>query len=154
MAIEFDDPQTFEIIGAAMEVHRALGDGFVEPIYREALTLELLRRDIPFAREVGFEVRYKGDLLPVRYRADFVCYDEVVVEIKALPAIGGREYRQLKNYSNVSEKSRGLLLNFGAASLQHRRVEIKPVEIKEIKEIKEIIQSPESPKSLKSPKSP
>ena len=53
MTSEFDDPQTYEIIGAAMEVHRALSDGFVEPIYREALTLELLRRDIPFAREVG-----------------------------------------------------------------------------------------------------
>ena len=115
-----------------MEVHRALGDGFVEPIYREAFTFELLRRDIPFAREVGFEVSYevgfevsyKGDVLPVHYRADFVCYDDIVVEIKALPTISGREYRQLKNYLGVSKKALGLLLNFGARSLQYRRVEI------------------------------
>src|SRR5919108_5575426 len=67
-----EDPRTYEIIGAAMEVHRQLGCGFVEPVYQAALTNEFLRREIPFAREVAMRVDYKGDRLEVKYCADFV----------------------------------------------------------------------------------
>lgn len=121
-----NDPRTFEIIGAAMEVHRELGPGFVEPIYQAALTNEFARRDIAFAREVTMPVHYKGDKLEVRYYADFVCFDAIIVELKALPSISGREYAQVRNYLHVSHKELGLILNFGGPSLQYRRVEPLP----------------------------
>jgi GxxExxY protein len=124
-----NDPETFEIIGAAFEVHREFGPGFSEPIYREAFTNELLRRNAPFAREVNLPVYYKGDLLALHYRADFVCYDDVLVELKALCAIGGREFAQVKNYLRVTRKRRTLLINFGADSLEHRRVTLTDAEL-------------------------
>jgi GxxExxY protein len=92
-----NDPQTFDIIGAAFEVHRVLGCGFSEPVYREGFTNELRRRNLPFAREVALPVYYKGDLLPLHYRADFVCYDDIIVELKALPA-----KTRLRDASDVS----------------------------------------------------
>jgi GxxExxY protein len=116
------DPQTFEIIGAAFEVHREFGPGFSEPVYREAFTFELLRRDVPVAREVALKVYYQGDLPPVHYRADFVCFADVLVELKALAALGPREFAQVKNYLRVARRQRALLLNFGAPGLEYRRI--------------------------------
>ena len=121
-----NDRRTFEIIGAAMEVHKELGAGFGEPVYQAALTNEFARRDIPFARQVHMPVDYKGEWLDVKYYADFVCYDEIIVELKALPTISGREYKQVRNYLHVSQKGLGLILNFGSRSLQYRRVEPFP----------------------------
>lgn len=119
-----NDPRTFEIIGAGMEVHRELGCGFAEPVYQDALTNEFARRDVPFAREVLMPVYYKGDRLAARYYADFVCYDDIIVELKALPTlVSGREYAQVRNYLHVSKKELGIILNFGGKSLQYRRVE-------------------------------
>ena len=117
-----DDPQTYKIIGAAMAVHRELGCGFLEAVSREALTLELKERQIPFAREVRLQVRYRDQVLPVFYTVDFICYDDILVEIKALNAIGPMEEAQLINYLRVARRTRGLLLNFGALSLQHKRM--------------------------------
>ena len=88
MRDEFGDPQTYEIIGAAMAVHRELGCGFLEAVSREALTLELEERGIPFHREKRLQVRYRNRILPVFYTVDFICYDDVLVELKALHAIG------------------------------------------------------------------
>lgn len=118
----FDDPQTYEIIGAAFEVHGEFGNGFSEPVYGEAMTIELQSRGIPFAREVRLPICYKGQLLPVCYRADFVCFEEVLVELKAQASIGELERGQVKRYLRASRKQRALLLNFGAPSLQHRRI--------------------------------
>jgi GxxExxY protein len=115
------DDQTYEIIGAAMAVHRELGCGFLERVYHEALATELLSREIPFRREVKFGVVYKGRLLPLTYLVDFICYEDIVVEIKALAAIGPNERAQAINYLRVSGYKRGLLLNFGARSLQFQR---------------------------------
>ena len=123
-----DDPRTYEIIGAAMEVHRELGPGLAEPVYHAALTNEFLRRNIPFAREVPMRVEYRGDRLEVKYCADFVCYDEIIVELKAIPKITGREYAQVRNYLHVSDKELGMILNFGCKKLDHRRVEPYPIE--------------------------
>ena len=122
MPAEFDDPQTYKIIGAAMTVHRELGCGFLEAVSREALAIELQERGVPFVREARLPVRYRDRLLPVFYTVDFICFGEVLVEVKALHAIGPIEVAQLINYLRIARRRRGLLLNFGATSLQHRRL--------------------------------
>jgi GxxExxY protein len=115
------DPRTYKIIGAAMEVHRQLGCGFLETVYQEALALELRDREIPFRRELLFPVSYKGYRLNSQYRPDFICFDSVIVELKALSTLSSVEDSQLINYLKVTGYHTGLLLNFGTRSLQQRR---------------------------------
>ena len=115
------DPQSYAIIGAAMEVHRVLGPGFLEAVYQEALAIELAERGIPFCREVELPLLYKGVALQTHYRADFVCYDAVIVELKALAQISGVEEAQIINYLKATGLRIGLILNFSAPSLEHRR---------------------------------
>jgi GxxExxY protein len=115
------DPQTRAIIGAAMEVHRQLGPGFLEAVYQEALAIELADRGIPFQREQELPIDYKGRRLPCKYRADFVCYEDIIVELKALQALSGNEEAQLLNYLKATRLERGLLLNFGRPSLEFKR---------------------------------
>jgi GxxExxY protein len=122
MRSAFDDPQTFAIIGAAMAVHSELGCGFLEAVYREALAVELRARDIPFASEVRLPIYYKGHLLDIVYRVDFVCFDAVLVEAKALGLLTPVDEAQVIHYLRAARRQRALLLNFGAASLQHRRL--------------------------------
>ncbi len=116
------DTQTHAIIGAAMEIHRQLGSGFLEPVYQHALAIEFSARTIPFVKEVELAVYYKGERLTCSYRADFVCYDEVIVELKALRAITRMEESQLLNYLKATGLERGLLLNFGSPSLEFKRL--------------------------------
>jgi len=115
------DLQTYAIIGAAMEVQRQLGPGFLEAVYAEALRCELSDRGIPFRAEVPFLVTFRGRRLAVGFRADLVCYGEVLVELKALRSITGTEEAQVLNYLKASGLSRGLLLNFGCRRLGYRR---------------------------------
>jgi len=117
-----DDPQTYQIIGAAMAVHTELGCGFLEAVYKAALAIELRDRGVPFAREQPLPIPYKGHLLPLTYRVDFVCWDEVIVEAKAADTLTGVDQAQVINYLRASRCRRGLLLNFGARSLEHRRI--------------------------------
>src|SRR5690349_8809820 len=91
------DPQTYAIIGAAMEVHRELGHGFLELVYQTALSLELRTRAIPYAAEVALPIRYKGKLLSCAYRADFVCFENILVEIKAITQLTSADDAQLIN---------------------------------------------------------
>jgi GxxExxY protein len=115
------DPDTYEIIGAAMAVHSELGCGYLEAVYKAALRIEFRRRSIEFRPEVPLPIDYKGERLPKNYRVDFVC-GQVLVEAKALSALAPAHEAQVINYLRASGLKRGLLLNFGTASLQHRRV--------------------------------
>src|SRR3990172_1721106 len=115
------DLRTHAIIGAAMEVHRHLGCGFLEAVYQEALAIELGIRGIPNVREASLPLHYKGTRLDTHYRSDFVCHDGVIVEIKAISRIGPVEEAQIINYLNASQYSVGLLLNFGGSSLEFKR---------------------------------
>jgi GxxExxY protein len=119
---ESRDPQTYQIIGTAMEVHRVLGRGFLEAVYREALRVEFARRSIPFLPEVQLVIDYKGTQLDYKYRADFVCFDEVIVEAKALAELSNIDRAQAINYLKATRYRRALILNFGAKSLQFERV--------------------------------
>lgn len=114
------DPQTYEIIGAAMEVHRELGDGFLEAVYQAALVIEFTRRRIPFRTEVELPIEYKGMRLSCGYRGDFVCFDNVVVEIKA--TLVPPDQAQLLNQLKATKYRCGILINFGASSLESKRM--------------------------------
>ena len=120
--VEERDSQTYAVIGAAMEVHRQLGHGFLEAVYQEAAVVEFQLKQIPFEREVALPVQYKNIILPVHYRADFVCFSEIVVEFKALAHITNTEEAQLLNYLKATGMRRGPLINFGAPSLQYKRL--------------------------------
>ncbi len=115
------DPQTHAIIGAAMEVHRHLRHGFLEAVYQEALALEFTERDIPFQREADLIIRYKGRALGCEYRADFLCFDAVVVELKALSTLVSGHHAQVINELKATDYRVGLLLNFGTPTLQYLR---------------------------------
>ena len=104
-----------------MEVHRQLGCGFLEPVYQEALSIEFTNRKIPFVRELKLQLEYKGFPLESKYCPDFICFNSIVVELKALARTSGTEEAQVINYLKATGHEVGLLINFGARSLEHRR---------------------------------
>jgi GxxExxY protein len=116
------DPRTYAIIGAAMDVHRQLGCGFLEAVYQEALEIELKRAGIPASPQVELPIFYRGQRLKCYYIADFVCYESVIVELKALSRLSGVEDAQVLNYLKATGLSVGLLLNFGMTSLEYKRL--------------------------------
>ena len=116
------DPRTYAIIGVAMEVHRQLGHGFLEPVYQEAMAIELGLVGIPFQKEVELPVVYKGQKLKTFYKADFLCFESVIVELKALSELSSVHEAQVLNYLKATGLSIGLLLNLGAPRLEFRRL--------------------------------
>ena len=119
--MEQRDPLSYALIGAAMEVHREQGPGFLEPVYQESFAVELSLRQISFVRELILPLSYKGHPLVTGYRADFLCYDSIIVELKALTKLTGHEESQVINYLKATGKEVGLLFNFGAPSLEYKR---------------------------------
>ena len=133
------DPETYAVIGAAMEVHRLLGHGFLEAVYQEALALELTARMIPFRREVAVPIFFKSQRLECSYRADFVCFENVVVELKAISQLTGVDEAQTINELKATGLSRALLINFGTPSLEYKRLVFNLREsVKSAEEIKNI----------------
>ena len=114
--------ESYEIIGACMEVHKNLGYGFLEPVYQEALKIEFQNNDISFEREKQLNIKYKGRNLNKCYYSDFVCYDKIVIEIKALSSLNTDHMAQLLNYLKATGYKLGILVNFGEKSLNYKRV--------------------------------
>lgn len=115
------DPQTYAIIGAAIEVHNNLGCGFLEAVYQSALEIELSKRNVPFQSQVNVPIFYKGTKLECAYRADLVCFENILIELKAIKTITDIEIAQIINYLKATGMHRGLLINFGNNRLTCKR---------------------------------
>ena len=114
--------EVYRIVGAAMDVWYTLGRGFLEPVYQEALQIELGRRDIPFEAQRPLRIEYKGLELKKEYIADFICFGQIIVEIKACEGLTGRDEGQIINYMKATHMRVGLLFNFGSqAKLEWKR---------------------------------
>ena len=116
------EEETYNIIGACFEVHKQLGNGFLEAVYQEALEEEFKLRKIPYQREKQMNLYYKGKKLKKYYVADFICYDDVIVELKAIKELTNDNQAQVLNYLNATGYKVGLLINFGTKSLQRKRL--------------------------------
>ena len=105
-----------------MEVHRTLGKGFLESVYQESLGLEFNKRQIPFSREKILELFYKGDKLSKYFVADFICFEKIVLELKSVSGLTNEHEAQVFNYLKATQMNLALLINFGANSLQYKRI--------------------------------
>ncbi len=119
----FLESETFEIIGICISVHKTLGHGFSEIVYKDAIELELQQRGIPYQREMEFKINYKGIILPHRFYADFVINNQIILEVKAQEGgLADAQVPQIINYLKVSRCNVGLLVNFGRTKLEYRRL--------------------------------
>lgn len=114
--------ESYKIIGLCMEVHRILGKGHSEVVYKDALEYEFKINSIPFEREKIYEIEYKEIILPRKYVADFVVYDEIIFEVKAISQLTNSDIKQTLNYLASSKNKLGLLTNFGEDSLKYKRI--------------------------------
>jgi GxxExxY protein len=117
-----NDKDTYAIIGAAMAVHRELGCGFLEAVYQEALEKEFQLQNILYKRESEIPVFYRGVKLMTFYKADFICHENTIVELKALVNITSIEEAQVINYLKGTGLQKALLINFGTKQLQYKRL--------------------------------
>lgn len=115
MALIYSE-ESYAINGAAMEVYNQLGHGFLEPVYQEALEKEFLLRGIPFEREKLLTISYKGEKLKQTYKADFVCYGKIIVELKAVSELTDAHRSQIYNYLHATGFRLGIILNYGFAN--------------------------------------
>jgi GxxExxY protein len=114
--------ESYKIIGACMEVHNELGSGFNELVYQEAAAIEFKSRNIPFEREKELKISYKDEKLIKKFKIDFLCYDKIILEFKAISDLNENHFTQVIGYLKASGIKLGLLINFGDESLQYRRI--------------------------------
>jgi len=114
--------ECYKIIGACMNVHKELGPGFLEAVYQESLALEFFEQRIPFEKEKDIRIYDKNKLLDKCYKADFLCFEKIIVELKALSGLTNDHISQLLNYLKATKLRVGLLVNFGSASLIYKRL--------------------------------
>ncbi len=118
----YHSEESYAINGAAMQVYKTLGIGFLEAVYQEALAIEFTKRGIPFEREKELKIFYDGQQLQTSYRADFVCYGDIIVELKAVAELDDSHRSQVYNYLKATGYKLGLLYNFGHADgLEYER---------------------------------
>lgn len=117
----YRENETYKIIGICMEVHRNLGPGLLEIIYKDALELEFRDNNIPFDREKEYSIEYKGKVLPHKFYADFIINEDIVLEVKAIKEFSSEHIAQILNYIKLSNSEVGLLVNFQTKSLQYKR---------------------------------
>ena len=117
-----DGEKTGKIINACLEVHNELGNGFLEPVYQDALEEEFKLQNIPYEREKFLPIVYKGQRLSKEYYADFVCYNDIVLELKAVSVVVKAHKAQVLNYLKAADKRLGYLVNFGNNSLTWERI--------------------------------
>ena len=113
--------ESYAIVGAAMKVHGILGPGFTEKVYQDALEIEFREQGIPFEREKKLQASYKGHVLNGSYKPDFICYNKIIVELKAVKELDDIHRSQAINYAKVAGYKLSLLLNFGQPSLEKER---------------------------------
>lgn len=114
--------ETFKIIGICMEVHKILGKGHSEVVYKDALEYEFNKNNIPFVREKEFKVKYKDTYLKHKFYADFVVFDTITLEIKTVECFNVSHYNQCLNYLKISGYQLALLANFNLISLEYKRI--------------------------------
>ena len=114
--------EVYQIIGICMEVHKILGKGHNEIVYGDALEFEFKKNDIPYSRETKFNIVYKDIILPHHYFCDFLIFDEIILEIKAIQNLSSSDIKQTLNYLAASKNKLGLLVNFGEDSLKYKRI--------------------------------
>ena len=113
--------ESYEIIGACMEVHRRLGCGFLEAVYQEALEIEFNKRRILFEKEKLLNIKYRSIKLTQFYKADFVCFDKIIIELKAITNLSTIHEAQVLNYLKITDYKLGIIVNFGKKSLEYKR---------------------------------
>ena len=114
--------ESYLIIGICMEVHRILGKGHSEVVYKDALEYEFKNADIEYSREQKYKIKYKKIVLSHSYNADFVVFDKIILEVKAIELLTDSHIKQTLNYLATSKQKLGLLINFGQDSLIHKRI--------------------------------
>lgn len=114
--------ESYQIIGICMDVHRTLGKGFLEIVYKDAIEYEFNKNNISYEREKKYEVDYKGVILPHYFFADFVVFDNIILEVKAQKGIVDKHYSWVLNYLAISKCTLGLIVNFGEDSLITKRL--------------------------------
>jgi GxxExxY protein len=118
----YREEETFKIIGICMEVHRNLGPGLLEIVYKDALEIEFKANYIPFEREKEFSIEYKGVVLPHKFYADFIVNEDIILEVKTIKEFSNEHTAQTLNYMKLANSEIGLLVNFQNKSLQYKRL--------------------------------
>jgi GxxExxY protein len=117
----YREEETYKIIGICMEVHRTLGPGLLEIIYKDALEIEFKENNIPFEREKEFKINYKGKILPHNFYADFIVNEDIILEVKAVKEFSNEHIAQVLNYLKLANSEIGLMVNFQTKSLEYKR---------------------------------